>query len=394
MDDLKVAETVTLCDGGVDNVGVLDLVLNLRVNSHLRTLDVSNCALSSRSLVNVCEILLRTPALTALSIGRNAFDMDSFRAVCTLVSSSPSLSSLALAPADVQSPDLLGDVCARSSAMTALSIGAPLDLSALKTSSWAANVTAGMTPIAATVASYCLPFNANLTMIDMSAASVGDAGLRALTAALSRAPPPIEVFNVPSNSISDAAVLSRAISALASLRVVDFSHNPLGNAGFLTLLPSIRLRGGGLISLGAASVGAGREGVEALAVALKGMTSLFSLSLSHNLFGSIGARAIAAAITPPPPSLRQVALRGCDISDGGWRDLSQALARCCDLSFDVAENRIKAPPPITHPPCLSASTPPLTDEASLRPSTTTSRPSRATATPSPPARRGRRETTR
>ena len=178
---------------------------------------------------------------------------------------------------------------------------------------------------------------AGLTDCHLDGCRLGDDGAEALAAALAHMPH-IVVLELCDNAIGarGAQALTRQLPRLQQLQLVNLQDNDLGECddvaalgvafGLLTKLKAINLNFNSLSAKLVSSVVAG----------LSSLRSLLFLRMSGNVFGEVGASALASAL-PGAPSLRVLELRVCQLGPGGADMLANALPHlplldCLDLS--------------------------------------------------------------
>jgi hypothetical protein len=154
------------------------------------------------------------------------------------------------------------------------------------------------------------------------------------------AAPKLRLLNLGGNSIGDAGAraLAAALPIATALESLDLSSNAIGSGGACALAQALP-RAGRLAVLNLQSNAIGDEGTRALAGALPGLALLKELWLGGNLIGDEGACALAAVL-PSAPALERLDLgrtrsamtgparwpRRCRAQRGYWSSGATCLA--------------------------------------------------------------------
>jgi len=238
--------------------------------------------------------------LEQLSLGCNFISAEGCRALAAAVASHPALRSLSLEHNPIQDSGaaaLSAALCGRGSRLTSLS----------------------------------LPFT-----------GAKDGACRALADALA-AGAPLASLDLGGNLVTagGAAALAAALAdpSGCALRSLNLAANyRLGPEGALSLAAALPSSGLAELHLAGCAVGAGPVGRIAAAVA---RSSLRLLDLSHNQIGDRGAWDLAWAIAEPHAQLTTLILKSDDIEDDGAAELLAALAHNTVLEvLDLSGNRI------------------------------------------------------
>lgn len=188
----------------------------------------------------------------------------------------------------------------------------------------------------------------SLRLLDLSANSIGDRGLRTLAQAFLESPPPastappgippddaaaafggLSELTLSRNGLSSdsAPYLARGLANRPHLCTLRLHRNELSNAGAITLAQALSLGAGcGLTDIVLSENGIGDDGAAAFGEALaSAKCRLTRLDLAHNEVGERGGCALAAGLSAGGAPLQVLRLMWNKLPDGAGIALGHAL---------------------------------------------------------------------
>lgn len=154
--------------------------------------------------------------------------------------------------------------------------------------------------------------------------------------------PTLQTLNLSFDRIDEGALIDVAeqLPNLTALRVLNLSHNSIGDSGARTL--AARLRHCPLETLDLSYNSIGNHGLIALASQLQENESLHTLDLGYNLISDIGVEKLATKLHLCR-ELTVLVLSGNTIGDAGVTALATGLPNCSKLTtLELGENRASA----------------------------------------------------
>ncbi|KAI8513101.1 Nlrc4p [Branchiostoma belcheri] len=170
--------------------------------------------------------------------------------------------------------------------------------------------------------------------------ALGDAGMEVLQVGLSNVPH-LAVLRLRSVNMTAVGMSSLApyMRHLVGLRVLDVSHNTIGDTG-LESLTTVLHTFTAMQVLGLSFTGISHTGMRTLVPALGKLTRLIKLDISDNVIGDPGLECLAA-ILHHFTAMKVLLLYMTDISDRGISSLTKALPHLVQLQvLDVSFNNI------------------------------------------------------
>ncbi|XP_078087630.1 NACHT, LRR and PYD domains-containing protein 3-like [Mustelus asterias] len=157
---------------------------------------------------------------------------------------------------------------------------------------------------------------------------LGDPGVKLLASALRKADCQILELGLNENSITGSSTedLAPALCANQSLRVLDLSNNTLGDSGVKGLSAALRELDCEIEELSLANVGLTDSGTRDLACALTTNRSLKILNLGYNTLGDSGVKLLSAALSNPACEIQKLCLTKVNLTDSCADDLASALS--------------------------------------------------------------------
>ncbi|XP_004459835.2 ribonuclease inhibitor [Dasypus novemcinctus] len=184
--------------------------------------------------------------------------------------------------------------------------------------------------------------NASLTELCLRSNELGDAGVRLVLQGLQGARR-VQKLSLQNCSLTatGCSVLPGTLRCLPSLRELNLSENPLGDAGLRLLCEGLQDPQCNLEKLKLEYCDLTAAGCEALAAALRTKASFRELGLSNNDVGEAGVRALCRCLVECASPLEKLRLEGCGVTAANCEDLSRVVAAKASLQeLDLGENRL------------------------------------------------------
>ena len=331
------------------------LVLALRVNTSLTSLDLRDNSIDDEGASSLSEALRVNTSLTSLYLSHNYFEHEGARSLSEALRVNTSLTSLDLSVNSIgaEGASSLSEALRVNTSLTSLDLsvnsigdeGASSLSEALRMNTCLTSLHLSVNSIGdegASSLSEALRMNTCLTSLHLSVNSIGDEGASSLSEAL-RVNTSLTSLDLSSNSIGveGASSLSEALRVNTSLTSLDLSSNSIGDEGASSLSEALRVNTS-LTSLDLSENSIGVEGASSLSEALRVNTSLSSLHLSSNSIGDEGASSLSEALRVNT-SLTSLHLSSNSIGDEGASSLSEALRVNASLtSLHLSVNSVGA----------------------------------------------------
>ncbi|XP_045039370.1 ribonuclease inhibitor isoform X2 [Desmodus rotundus] len=185
--------------------------------------------------------------------------------------------------------------------------------------------------------------NPTLTELNLCSNELGDAGTHLVLQGLQSPTCKVQKLSLQSCCLTEASgrALASTLRAMPSLRELDLSYNPLGDAGLQLLceglldpqchIESLELQ---YCSLSAASC-------QPLAAVLRARPELKELVLNSNDFGEAGTRTLCQALVDSACLLESLKLESCGLTSANCQDLCGVLAAKASLrDLELGDNRL------------------------------------------------------
>lgn len=187
---------------------------------------------------------------------------------------------------------------------------------------------AGCEPLAAV-----LRAKPGLKELALSNNDLGEAGVRALCAALRDAAPQLEVLRLETCGLTAAncAELAEVVASTGSLKELHLGDNLLGDAGLAALCAGLLRPSSQLRTLWLWDCSFGADGCRDLCRLLKVKDSLKEVSVSGNALGDQGARLLCEALLEPGCGLQTLWVKSCDLTAACCPHFGSVLAQSTRL---------------------------------------------------------------
>ncbi|XP_062394183.1 NACHT, LRR and PYD domains-containing protein 12-like isoform X2 [Sardina pilchardus] len=167
----------------------------------------------------------------------------------------------------------------------------------------------------------------SLKHLDLSSNKIRDRGAQHLSAGLGHANCNLEILRLKACELSDnsCVTLAAVLQSAKSLKQLDLSSNNINDCGVQHLSAGLCHDNCKLEILRLSDSKLRTKSCEAVASALKLPNSLVELDLSNNVLKDSGLMQLSVGLGSPECKLKKLSVKDCQISEEGFRLLSEAL---------------------------------------------------------------------
>ncbi|XP_054432803.1 ribonuclease inhibitor isoform X2 [Pteronotus mesoamericanus] len=191
--------------------------------------------------------------------------------------------------------------------------------------------------------SSALQDNPALTELNLCSNELGDAGTALVLQGLQSPTCKIQKLSLQSCCLTEASggALASVLRASPSLRELDLSYNPLGDAGLRLLCEGLLDPQCHVERLQLQYCGLTADSCEPLAAVLRARPETRELAVSNNDIGEAGARVLCQGLADSACPLEALKLESCGLTSANCQDLSGLLATKAELgTLELGDNRL------------------------------------------------------
>ncbi|XP_077629512.1 ribonuclease inhibitor [Crocuta crocuta] len=188
-----------------------------------------------------------------------------------------------------------------------------------------------------------LQANPSLTELSLCTNELGDAGVRLLLQGLQSPGCKIQKLSLRNCSLTDTGceVLPDVLCSLSTLRELQLSDNPLGDAGLQLLCKGLLDPQCHLEKLQLEYCNLTAASCEPLAAALRAQRHFKELAVSNNDIGEAGVRALCQGLVDSACQLETLKLENCGLTSASCKDLCGVVASKASLQeLDLGDNKL------------------------------------------------------
>ncbi|XP_076140040.1 NACHT, LRR and PYD domains-containing protein 3-like isoform X2 [Alosa pseudoharengus] len=166
-----------------------------------------------------------------------------------------------------------------------------------------------------------------LKQLDLSSNKIKDSGVQHLSEGLCHANCNLEILRLADCDLSDVscAAVAAVLQSTNSLKQLDLSSNKIKDSGVQDLSAGLCHDNCNLRILRLSDCKLRTKSCEAVASVLRSVNSLAELDLSNNVLKDSSLQHLSVGLSSPECKLQKLSVKDCQISDEGFRLLSEAL---------------------------------------------------------------------